>query len=325
MNKIILFLISGEIVFIIILIFNITQKNKNILGLTSINPIKKEAIVFTPTDKLKYFYEPKPNTTEADSAYWLIYKPEYTINSDTLNERFEYLVNKPKDTYRIITLGDSFTFGMWVNTKDNWTELLEDKLNNWEGCNNIKKFEIINLGISGYDIEYSVQRYKLRGQKYNPNLILWLLKDDDFSEINEVVHPIFNYYWNLYKSQDLLDEKLIDGEYSKVAKYARSKLREKFTDEQIFVYQQKALLRINKYLQGELFLISFPSLNMKYKQILKNLADSSNKIHYYFDLVDINKSGEVLPDNFHPTKKGHLLIAEDLFKVLTKNKIIPCN
>lgn len=150
------------------------------------------------------------------------------------------------------------------------------------------------------------------------------MKDDDFSEINEVVHPIFNYYWNLYKSQCSLDEKLINDEYSKVAKYA-SKLREKFTDKQIFVYQQKALLRINKYLQGELFLISFPSIHMKYKQFMKNLANSSDKIYYYSDLVDINQSGEVLSDNFHPTKKGHLLIAEDLFKILIKNKIIPCN
>lgn len=119
MNKIILFLISVEIVFIIILILNITQKSKNLPGFISINPIKKEIMAFTPTDKLKYFYKPKPNTTETDSAYWLTYKPEYTINSDSLNERFEYLVNKPKDTYRIITLGNSFTFGMWVNTKDN--------------------------------------------------------------------------------------------------------------------------------------------------------------------------------------------------------------
>ena len=58
-------------------------------------------------------------------------------------------IKKNKDTFRIITLGDSFTFGMYINTKDNWTELLEDKLNSDMGCKNISMFEVINLGVGG--------------------------------------------------------------------------------------------------------------------------------------------------------------------------------
>ena len=77
---------------------------------------------------------------------------------------------------------------MFVNTKDNWSKKLEDILNkNLSKCNKINKFEVINLGEYGYDIQYSVERYKIRRQKYKPHLILWFLKNDDFEEINEIM------------------------------------------------------------------------------------------------------------------------------------------
>ena len=75
-----------------------------------------------------------------------------------------------------MTLGDSFTFGVYVNTEDNWTELLEDKLNSIKNiCPNTDHFEVINLGVGGYDIEYAAKRYINRGKVYNPNIILLLL------------------------------------------------------------------------------------------------------------------------------------------------------
>ena len=59
---------------------------------------------------------------------WGPNKGTYTINNDSLNERFNYSENKDKNTFRIITLGASYTYGLYVDTKNNWTEILEDIL-----------------------------------------------------------------------------------------------------------------------------------------------------------------------------------------------------
>jgi len=121
----IVFIVLIEIFLIIILGFYIKTKNT---PKKSIYILKRNNLVFNSNSQLKYFYEPKSNTKEKATRWapeWTIpstFKTDgiyYTINSDSLNERFNYSIEKPKNTYRIITLGDSFTFGVFVNTKDN--------------------------------------------------------------------------------------------------------------------------------------------------------------------------------------------------------------
>ena len=120
--------------------------------------IKKENLIFPEESEYQYYYELKPNIEEVDNKDWLPYEARYSYNGDGLNERFDYSTEKPADTFRIITLGDSFTYGHYVNTKDNWTERLEDMLNApISDFPEIKKFEVINLGMPAFDIPYIVQ------------------------------------------------------------------------------------------------------------------------------------------------------------------------
>ena len=188
--KIFISLITFQLVIILFLGFKIYQRQKNILGTISVNPINKESIALKPSNELKYFYEPGQNFTDKTPghSYFKAFKAIYTINEDGLNERFNYSLEKPNNVFRIITIGDSFTFGLYVDTKDNWTEVLEDILNKELSCQNIKKFEVINLGVEGYDFEYAVERFKVRGLKYNPDLVLWLMIDSN--RLNELRIPI---------------------------------------------------------------------------------------------------------------------------------------
>jgi hypothetical protein len=150
-----------------------------------VEPIRKEGIVY-PRSNLRYYYEPKPDSQDSDGQpSWLPYKPIYTINADGLNDRYNYSLNKPVDTYRIIALGDSFTFGMWLNTADSWPELLEDRLNSEKPCALYSKYEVLNLGVKGYDIQYEVEWFRLHAIKYTPDMVVWLLHDNDFTEIEE--------------------------------------------------------------------------------------------------------------------------------------------
>jgi hypothetical protein len=111
--KLFIILIIIQIFIIFLLSFQIYQKQKNILGETAVNPIKKENLIFPKEGELKYFYEPKSNIKYNRHGTF------YYINSDGLHELKDYSVEKPKDTFQIIILGDSFTFQQNVSTEKN--------------------------------------------------------------------------------------------------------------------------------------------------------------------------------------------------------------
>lgn len=113
----------------------------------NITTIGKKSMFLSSTKKLSYFWDPKAIIKEMVND-WIPNIGDYTIaiNSDSLNKRFDNSINKPQTTFRIIILGDSFAYGLYTNTYLNWTEKLEDKLNNL--CNKrgqFNKVEIINL------------------------------------------------------------------------------------------------------------------------------------------------------------------------------------
>src|SRR3989344_130455 len=157
-------LVIFQFLIIIYLGFYIKEKKGWILG-TNIAPISKEGI--TKAEKssdsnLQNFYEPEAGKIMTESFGWAPKDFEYTINTDSLNERFDYSPEKPANTFRIVTLGDSFTFGSFVKTEENYSELLEIRLN--DACNQNPSVEVINLGMGGYDIQYVTERYIERGE-----------------------------------------------------------------------------------------------------------------------------------------------------------------
>ena len=67
----------------------------------------------------------------------------YSMNSEGFRGS-EFIKNKPDDTYRIITVGGSTTFGSGVTNENTWPKILEKKLQNISKGKNI---EVINAGI----------------------------------------------------------------------------------------------------------------------------------------------------------------------------------
>src|SRR3990167_10917222 len=244
-------LIIAQMVVILFLSIRITQNKKNVLGETSVNTIPKNSIKLSPMNNLKYFYELKPNTVEEFNKDWLPNVPKYTINADSLNERFDYSVENPEKTYRIITLGDSFTFGQNVSTEKNWAELLENQLNKKLSCKDINKFEVINLGVYGYDTQYAVERFRLRGEKYNPDLVIWMFTD--FERVLEKTMP----YILDHKKEAVLLEK--QGIYYKNWKDARENLEKKIGKAGFNNYLKEQLEKFNDLYDKKLLLMALPN------------------------------------------------------------------
>lgn len=122
-------------------------------------------------------YEMVPNHTH----YTYIY-PVY-INSLGLRNR--EISEKRKNTYRILCLGDSHTYGQGVATKDLFTTILEKKLNKLKRG---REYEIINSGVRGYSINQEVAFLKEKGLGLSPDIvIIFFFINDIFQEdINKI-------------------------------------------------------------------------------------------------------------------------------------------
>ncbi|MFZ5845265.1 MAG: SGNH/GDSL hydrolase family protein [Patescibacteria group bacterium] len=319
--KFIIVIIVLEIIVIILLGYRAYEKllKGKVLGVTQVAVIKKQNLIFPQNDQLKYFYEPKPNTDNVIEEEWLGYKAQNTINSDALNERFEYSPFKSPGVFRIVILGDSETFGIFVNTADNYSERLEDLLNRELRCNNINKFEVINLGAPGYDIQYSVHRFKTRGDKYQPDLVIWRVIDNDFQDYIEGIEARMAEYASQTNPAGSAVKEQTNQETISLYLKAGQEMWDKYGEEAIKELQYGELLNFMNQHKYPLLLFTPRNTAEKYKKLLHQTAQS-RLFAYFFEGLD---SYDKLADT-HPSPLGHQQIAEELFGYLINQKIIPC-
>ncbi|MCW8926483.1 MAG: SGNH/GDSL hydrolase family protein [Xanthomonadales bacterium] len=90
---------------------------------------------------------------------------ETQINSLGLRDK-EYILEH--DTYRILALGDSFTYGLALKNASSWPKLLERELRS----SGHSKVEVLNGGRPGTDTKWQLQYYEEYGHQYNPDLVL---------------------------------------------------------------------------------------------------------------------------------------------------------
>lgn len=93
----------------------------------------------------------------------------YESNSAGFRGR-EYTVEKPAGVFRIVLLGDSFTMGAGVLQEDTYAARLERALNERHKG---RRYEVLNLGVSGLAADVIVERMKDLGLRYNPDMIVY--------------------------------------------------------------------------------------------------------------------------------------------------------
>lgn len=121
-------------------------------------------------------YEFRPNYRSDDATCEWEHKG-FVTNADGFRDR-EHLIEKPPGTFRIAVVGDSITAGNGiVNARDLFTARLESLLNQKPSS---LRYEVFNMGVSGYHTLQEAEILRVRGLKYDPDLVLVALCVNDF-------------------------------------------------------------------------------------------------------------------------------------------------
>lgn len=100
----------------------------------------------------------------------------YEINSAGIRGRREYGFEVPPGITRMLTFGDSFTFGDEVGNESTWQNQLE---------RNSRAFEVLNFGVGGYGLDQAYLRYQELGTAFEADIVaIGFLPDDSFRNVN---------------------------------------------------------------------------------------------------------------------------------------------
>jgi hypothetical protein len=86
---------------------------------------------------------------------------------------------KPPATFRILNLGDSVVMGWGVREENTYGQRLESLLNE-QGIGNLR-YEVINAGVPGWNLENELAYLQAEGLKFEPDLILL-----DLTTVNDI-------------------------------------------------------------------------------------------------------------------------------------------
>jgi lysophospholipase L1-like esterase len=301
--------------------------NSKVLSATTVVEDKK-SLVGIPSSEFKYYFGLEPSRTNVEMRYWNNVSVYQTINSDGLNERRDYDVEKPKNTYRIMAIGDSFTYGVFVVTKSNWTEVLEDQLNA-TNCQDHTQYEVINLGVSGFDVPYTIKRYTDIGKKYNPDLIIWYESGSSLYRDYEKMYPLI---------KSCQDEILSKNNNISLSIPERSlcwgKAQEEISRETSLEASIKKASNWMEYFLNatngtRVVIVPSQYTNEHYKQLILDFKNKYPNLYLSDTIYGIDMPDETIfsANELHPNEKGHKLIAGHIYKYIMSNKElgIPCS
>lgn len=278
--------------------------------------IEKKNLIFPDDNNYQYYYELTPNYRHFDEPDWLGYRANYTWNSDGLNDTQDYQLEKAKNTFRIITLGDSFTYGQYVDTKTNWTEVLERLLRT--NINNSKKYEVINLGMPGFDIPFTVKRFKEVGTKYKPDLVIWFESGFGFSRFSELTGLFVDKC-----REENLKEKANSDRPHYCWEEAHKRLHQQHSQNDLNQILTKKIDEFFDIVQTDKVLyVCHKKETFNDNQLtLFNLWQKNHQEANFEPIIPPLSKNQRLADG-HPNRQGHKLIARTIYKFLIEESFI---
>ncbi|MEW5734966.1 MAG: GDSL-type esterase/lipase family protein [Thermodesulfobacteriota bacterium] len=113
-------------------------------------------------------YELIPGLSGSAGPAW-----DISVNSQGLRDR-ERTWAKPPGVFRVLCLGDSFTFGMGLPLEETYVKKIEEILNDEN-----RNADVVNAGVIGYNLFQSLRYFEEKGKSYRPDLTVYFFFLDD--------------------------------------------------------------------------------------------------------------------------------------------------
>jgi lysophospholipase L1-like esterase len=252
-------------------------------------------------------------------------------NSQGLRNVQNLSLPKQSNLKRILAVGDSFTFGSFVNNQDTYPALLEYELRK-----NNSKVEVINAGIAGYTLEDELSYLEEKGLKLESDLIILQVYQNDVADYQPQTRQVFsrkahevsshNYLYQIAKNSAFLTYIQKKRAESQTQRYREesAKRKEPNLDFELAKYLKdlKRLENIvyNKNLKVIVLLIPsydqiidktgyFPQFNIK-----ESLGGRLFVVDFYPIFKEVNNPEKLylLPENGHLSRYGNQVVVETL-------------
>ncbi|MBU1122342.1 MAG: SGNH/GDSL hydrolase family protein [Candidatus Omnitrophica bacterium] len=259
--------------------------------------------------------------------YWL-QNVEIAINSAGFRDR-EYLIPKPKNTYRIIVLGSSITLGWGVSEGETYASLVENRLN---GKTGITTVEIINTAVGNYNTIREIETFFDKCLVFEPDMVIisFFINDPEILQIkksncllrnSQLAVLLWSRYHQIIRRIGLKDdyvehyEKLYSDDYKGwgQCQQAMSKLS---------VYCKKNNIEVLLTLLPEIHDLQDYPFGHIHRFIKEKAVEFNFSFLDFYDVLKDVEAGRIwaMPGDPHPNKEGHLMITESLYAYLMQNK-----
>ena len=112
-------------------------------------------------------------------AIWEDGRLEYPYFVNINNAGFRNLEGINPDAYRILALGDSQTFGLFLNSHDIWTNVTEKILN----VRSKRSVQLLNNGIPGSTISDHLAYLQQKGHLVSADMVLLVVNPNDITDL----------------------------------------------------------------------------------------------------------------------------------------------
>lgn len=251
------------------------------------------------------------------------------LNNFGYRDKDTALVKNP-DTIRIYSLGDSFTYGWYIDDPDlSYPNVLEIRLQEQFGD---KKIEVINASQPGFKIQDSVERFRTEGMLFSPDIVtlginLFDLTGNEFPPKK----PKFKFLVNLRLWQITFG----NLERMRISRLTEKELKDVVKPEsEQFKRAIGSILELNELTAldgGILILVIFPEydsyapnnsyLYNEFHQSLKKVINQKSRVNIV--IIDLLKEFEKIkdkrelvlnPTDNHPTVLAHSIAADAIIK-----------
>ncbi len=280
-------------------------------------------------------------------SHFTFYIKYYHHNKLGFRDREREYSNK-ENHYRILALGDSFTYGAGVRyIEDLYPYRLEEKLN--QGFfEEDRKFEVINTGLKGLSTAQEFKYLKTKGMLFKPDfLILGFVLNDaetpkmkrekaeenmDWQLLPNPYGQILNKYSFSYFFLRNRIEQLVENPNQK-----RNWYLEKLYGEDNLIAYRKVFDAFMEYCRNKdlkVLVVLFPEMShvrdedYPYRDVhafIKELV-ISNEMEF-IDLLDPLRNSDiknltVSKTDGHPSKEVHHFVAESIYNILIKKDLL---